>query len=341
VKVLFRSRLTAENIVGFLFGKMNQPPEYDFIAVPSRYANFLKIDLSEDYTTFMKTFNETKTRLFNQIPETADISREFCNYVKTYIVRKGPSLFGSELSAALRDNDSDLVHYILEELTKDWSLKMEIIVEFSTLKYEEISAMSFLHIWEDLDDSNVQEIMKRPDIASLPEAFPIVDPIAGRSITEFDIGDPVFFVVINARDPELMERLQKLFPKNFFEGKNNVPLAGTLVAKELVKTSRRDFYLLKVDMSDGLLARCLVPKNLKIMSDYQRYEMKVASQNEKKWEKELEEMVQEQPQALSSKRIVQNVIREKSAGGDFLIAFLLTVMILGIVFIISYFFFPM
>ncbi|RKX40355.1 MAG: DUF4899 domain-containing protein, partial [Thermotogae bacterium] len=92
---------------------------------------------------------------------------------------------------------------------------------------------------------------------------------------------------------------------------------------------------------DGLLARCLVPKNLKIMSDYQRYEMKVASQNEKKWEKELEGMVQEQPQALNSRRVVQNTIREKSAGGDFLIAFLLTVMILGIVFIISYFFFPM
>ncbi|HEY8542518.1 MAG TPA: DUF4899 domain-containing protein, partial [Pseudothermotoga sp.] len=115
VKYHLKSRVTAEEGVGFFFGKANEQPEYDLVVIPSRYSSYLNIDLSSDYAGFIKAFNEMKNKIFAQIPESTDLSREFLNYLSSYISRKGSQIFGAEITAAVQDKDEELVQYIVSE----------------------------------------------------------------------------------------------------------------------------------------------------------------------------------------------------------------------------------
>ncbi|AEH51355.1 DUF4899 domain-containing protein [Pseudothermotoga thermarum] len=338
VKYKFRGRVTGEDGVGYFFGKVNDAPEYDLIVVPTRFANYLSIDLSADYVTFTKNFSELKRRIFQQIPEAEDMTRELSNYLKSYINRKGGPLFGSELTAAIQGKDADLVHYIIQEVFKEWAPKVEVAVEFSEVTHEELSAESFTQLLEEFENEGFADTLKRADLVDLPEVFPLIDPIKGRTIADFDLGDPIFFVVLNVRKPEHLELLKTLYPKHFSKGVNVVPLAGTLIAKELVKGKKTDYFLIKVDMGNGFVGKAIVPKSIKVMSDYSRYEEKISQMEEKSWESKIEEMLKEEKAVV--RPAVQGNYKAASSfeKQDLLIAFLLTLMILGIVLVFSYFF---
>ncbi|HEY8541511.1 MAG TPA: DUF4899 domain-containing protein [Pseudothermotoga sp.] len=337
VKYRLKSRVTAEEGVGFFFGKANEQPEYDLVVIPSRYSNYLNIDLSSDYAGFIKAFNEMKNKIFAQIPESTDLSREFLNYLSSYISRKGSQIFGAEITAAVQDKDIELVQYIVSEIFKEWAPKIEISVDFKQVSYEEISAENFMQLWEQFDDEGLAEILKRPDISNLPEIFPLVDPIRGRTLAEFDLSDPLFFVVLNVRNPENLERLKSLYPKHFSDKGNVVPLAGTLVGKELLKGKKQEYFLIKVDMGEGIIARGIVPKSVKIMSEQNRFEEKISSMQQQKWEDKISEMIQEDSSKVSKTQSHRTKPSHESSGSDFLMAFLMTLMILGIILIASYF----
>lgn len=339
VKYRLKSRVTAEEGIGFFFGKANEEPEYDLLVLPSRHANYLSIDLSLEYTSFLKLFNEVKNRVFAQIPESSDLSREFLTYLRNYVSRKGSQIFGAEITAAVRDNDADLVQYIISEIFKEWAPKIEITVDFKQVSYEEISAENFMQLWEEFDDEGLAEAIKRPDVADLPEIFPLVDPIRGRTLAEFDLGDQLFFVVLNVRKPENLERLKALYPKHFTEKGNVLPLAGTLLGKELLKGKRREYFLVKVDIGEGMIGRGIVPKSVRIMSEMNRYQEKVDTIQQRKWDEKIAEMVKEGSQE-KEKKFEQHQMRapRESHKSDFLLAFLMSLMLLGIVLIVSYFF---
>jgi hypothetical protein len=335
-----KSRITAEEGIGFFFGKVNEPPEYDLLIVPSRYSNFLRLDLSDDYAAFIKGFNDLKSKLSSQIPESVDLSNEFLSYIKGYISRKGGQLFGAELSAAVKDSDVDLVQYIVSEILKEWAPKIEITVEFKQVSYQEISAENFMQLWQDFDSEGLVDVLKRPDIADLAEIFPLVDPIRGKVLAEFDVGDPIFFVILNVRNSENLEKLKLLYPKHFSQQGNVIPLPGILVGKELIRGKKEEYYLIKVDMGEGLLGRGLIPKSIKIMSEVQRFEEKI-TKSQQEWNDKLSQMVSEKPEQQNQNQSVKLAgIRSdmKSHGSDFLIAFLMTLMVLGIILIVSYFF---
>lgn len=338
VKYRLKSRVTAEEGIGFLFGKANEQPEYDLVVLPSRYSSYLNIDLSLEYAKFMKSFNEMKTKVFAQIPESSDLSREFMNYLSSYISRKGSQIFGAEITAAVQDEDIDLVQYIVSEIFKEWAPKIEVTVDFKQVNYEEISAENFMQLWEEFDDEGLAELLKRPDISELPEIFPLVDPIRGRTLVEFDLGDPLFFVVFNVRNPQNLEKLRSLYPKHFSDRGNIVPLSGTLVGKELVRGKKQEYFLIKVDMGEGIMARGIVPKSVKIMSEQNRFEEKVSSMQQQKWEDKISQMVQENGVIKEKAQKPQLKSRTEHNGSDFLLAFLITLMVLGIILIASYFF---
>jgi len=338
VKYRLKSRVTAEEGIGFLFGKANEQPEYDLVVLPSRYSSYLNIDLSLEYAKFMKSFNEMKTKVFAQIPESSDLSREFMNYLSSYISRKGSQIFGAEITAAVQDKDIDLVQYIVSEIFKEWAPKIEVTVDFKQVNYEEISAENFMQLWEEFDDEGLAELLKRPDISELPEIFPLVDPIRGRTLVELDLGDPLFFVVFNVRNPQNLEKLRSLYPKHFSDRGNIVPLSGTLVGKELVRGKKQEYFLIKVDMGEGIMARGIVPKSVKIMSEQNRFEEKVSSMQQQKWEDKISQMVQENGVIKEKAQKPQLKSRTEHNGSDFLLAFLMTLMVLGIILIASYFF---
>lgn len=315
-------------------------PEYDVFVVPTRLANQLVIDLKADYGSFMKAFTQQKNRFFSQYPETDDMSREILNYLRGTINRRGPQLLGAELTAAVRDNDEELVMYIVQELFKEWAPKIEVDVACKQLSYEDISAESYMQFWEDFEAEGLGEVMTRADLADLPEIFPLVDPVMGKTLSEFDLGDMVFFLILSVKNKDKLERLKQMYPKHFSETRNVVPISGTLVAKELVKGKKGEYYLIKVDLGEGLVGKGLVPKSVKVMADYSRFQEKVSSvaRGQQNWEQKLNEMLNsEKPKQIE--RVEPKVSSTVKVGsGDFLIAFLITLLIIGILLIASYFF---
>lgn len=336
-----KSRITAEFGFGFFFGKINDPPEYDVFVVPTRLVNQIVLDLNADYGSFVKSFSQQKNKLFAQYPEVDDMSRELLNYLKSAINMRGPQLFGAEITAAVKDGDEELVRYIVQELFKDWAPKVEADVAFKQLSYEDISAESYMQLWEEFEAENLSEVMKRADLIELPEVFPLVDPVMGKPLSEFDLGDTVFFLILSVKDKEKFEKLKQLYPKHFSQTRNVVPLSGTLVAKELVKGKKGEYYLIKVDLGEGLIGKGMVQKSIKIMADYTRFQEKVSSASigQQEWEKKLDQMVSAEQQP----KLVQTVPTKpefftKVGSGDLLMAFLITLLIIGILLIVSYFF---
>ncbi len=348
VKVRIRSRATAEDMVGYLFGKAGKAPEFDFIVVPSRFAGMLKIDIESDYKDFMDTFQALKRKILEEVPESVELTEDFLNYLRVQINRKGADLFGAELSAAVKSEDAELVHFTITELIKGWTPRSEVSVSIKPMSMEELSMDNFLAQMEDLGDENLLEVLMRPDIKDLPEIFPIIDPIYGKSITEFDIGDPIFFVVLNAGSEEMQKQLETAFPNHFRGGMNVKPFVGTLISKELIVGSKGGkYFLIKVDFGRGIVGKGIVARSLKIMGDVERFEQKMSkSESEEELFQKVSQVVENVlkketiPGEVKMKRTTVSTYVPQTSGMDFLIAFLITILVVGVVLIVSWMMFP-
>ncbi len=347
VKVRIKSKATAEDALGYFFGKAGKEPEYDFVVVPARYANMLNIPLESDYKEFMDKFKLLKKKVNEEIPESVELTDDFMSYLKVQLRKRGEDIFGAELSAAVKSEDADLVHYIISELIKGWTPRADVMVGIKALTMEEISMENFLSQVEDLGDENLLEVLTRPDIKDLPEIFPIIDPVYGKSIAEFDIGDDIFFVVLNPGSEDYQKLLEKNFPNHFRGGMNIRPFVGTLVSKELIVGQKGGkYFLIKVDFGKGITGKGIVSKSLKIMGEMERFEEKMAKSSS---EEELFEKVAEVVKNTMEKTELPQFTRRRTktvttkyverSGMDFLIAFLATVLIVGMILVVSYFFF--
>jgi hypothetical protein len=347
IKVRVRSKATAEEMLGYFFGKAGKEPEFDFIVVPARYGNMLNLPLNTGYREFMNSYRALKERVFEEASEAVELTDDFMNYLRLQIQRKGPDLFGAELSAAVKSGNVDLVHYIISELVKDWTPRSDIVVEIKSLSVEELSMENFLSQAEDLGEENLAEILSRPDVKDLPEIFPIIDPIYGKPISRFNIGDPIFFVVLNPGNEENLKKLENAFPNHFKDGVNIKPLAGTLISKEMILGKKGGrYFLIKVDFGKGIIGKGVVLRSLKIMGDMERLEEKLSKfkNDEELFEKVTEVVKNTMKNELPnvSKKKSESVVVTKyhtTSGTDFLIAFLMTILIVGMILIVSYFFF--
>ncbi len=349
VKVRIKSKATAEDMVGYFFGKVGREPEFDFIVIPSRFSGMLNIDIEADYKDFMDTFRALKKKLLEEIPESVELTDDFLNYLRVQLTRKGPDLFGAEMSAAVKNGDAELIHFSVVELIKGWTPRADVVVSIKGLSMEELAMENFLSQMDDLGDENLLEVLTRPDIKDLPEIFPIIDPVYGKSITEFDIGDSIFFVVLNPGSEENEKTLTSAFPNHFRGGMNIRPFVGTLISKELVVGEKGGkYFLIKVDFGKGIIGKGIVAKSLKLMGDFERFEQKLSkSSSEEELFEKVSEVVEnvlkreipKTPMDIRRKKTTVTTYVPQSSGMDFLIAFLTTVLIVGVILVVSYFFF--
>jgi len=345
--VTFRvfSKLTAEEILGYMFGKIGELPEYDFIVVPSRYSRMLNmVNLKDDYNTFVEKFKRLKKKLEKEAEEVTSLTEEFLNYFQTQISKKSGKFLGAELGTAVKNNDIDVVKVILTELLSGWSSKVEVSVEAKTISFEELSISSFHSQISELDDELILNVFQRSDVKDLPEIFPVIDPIDGKSLDEFDVGDKIYFVVLNLGSEENKKKLLNDFPDRFEGRISTTPFSGTLISKELVRDKKgRYHYLIKVDFGNGVLGKALIPKSLKLLSSEEKYKAKITSESEEEWLGKIGEILEEtteKPTNLETlKKLSESTPDIKSSKMDFLIAFLLTLLFIGIFLIISYLFF--
>ncbi|MGC8819985.1 MAG: DUF4899 domain-containing protein [Fervidobacterium sp.] len=319
IKVRARSKGTAEDIVGYFFGKTNSVPDYDFVVVPLRYSNILdEITLDEDLNEFKEKLESIKKKI-KEIPGTYDITLAFLTYLNNIMNRRGKIPLGIEFSTAIKDNDGEVLRTIIGDLLEEWSPKMEIFLKFQGLSLEEYSSLTFINLQEDFSDESVAKVYSRSDLSELVEVFPVIDPINGTSILQFDIGDKIPVVVLNPGKFE--EKIRENYPgidlqKSSFE--------ATIVSKELVKVKGGNLFLVKVELADEIYGKTLISPSVKILSD-ETYFLK-------------RRKIQSQEQSPKQLDVPRNIKIEipSTTGSELLISFMTTLLITGALLIIVY-----
>ncbi len=321
IKVRARSKGTAEEIVGYFFGKTNGAPDFDFLVVPFRYSELVDdITLEEDLREFKEKLEIAKQKV-KELSGVYDVTIAFLAYLNNMMNRRGKIPLGIEFSTAIKENDTEVLKVIIGDLLEEWSPKMEIFVKAQGMLLEEYSAYTFLSMQEDFSDENVTKSYTRPDVADLPEVFPVIDPINGASIVQFDVGDKIPVVILNPGKYE--KQIREKFP-NF--DKDKLSIEATLLSKELVRVKGGNLYLIKVELDDGLIAKSLVSPALKILSD-ETYFLKKKRQHEY----EPKEKHEKYPKTIK-------VEIPSTTGSELLISLMTTLLVTGALLIIVYLF---
>lgn len=321
IKVRARSKGTAEEIVGYFFGKTNGAPDFDFLVVPLRYSEVVdNITLDEDLREFKEKIDKAKQKV-KEIPGVYDVTIAFIAYLNNMMNRRGKIPLGIEFSTAIKENDTEVLRVIMSDLLEEWSPKMEVFVKAQGLLLEEYSAYTFLSMQEDFSDENVAKVYTRPDVADLPEVFPVIDPINGTSVVQFDVGDKIPVVILNPGKYE--KQIREKFP-NF--DKDKLSIEATILSKELVRVKGGNLYLVKVELDEGLIAKGLVSPALKILSD------------EAYFEKRRRQRVVEQKEPTEKYPKTIKVEIPSTTGSELLISLMTTLLITGALLIIIYLF---
>ncbi len=325
IKFKATSKGTAEVIVGYFFGKVNNVPEFDFVVIPIRFSDLIdEINIESNLFDFKEQLEKVKNELKKQ-SGVYDITLAFLSYINNMLNRRGKIAVGIEFSTAVKNDETDVLSILISNLLEEWSPKMDVILKAEKMMLEEYSAMSFLEIKEDFADEQVANVYSRADIVDLPEVFPVIDPINGTSITKFDVGDRIYTVFLNPGKYEnkLKEFLEKKeSSKGFFEA-----LEGVILSKEIVRTKTGTLYLIKVEIAEGIVAKALVSPVLKILYDSGEFAMKK--------QRQMKEITKES-QSKNAGTIKVEI--PPTTGGELIISFLTTLLIVAAIIIIMYIF---
>ncbi|ODN31272.1 DUF4899 domain-containing protein [Fervidobacterium thailandense] len=320
IKVRARSKGTAEEIIGYFFGKTNSAPDFDFLVVPLRYSNMLdQFTLEENLSEFKDKLAKLKEKLKTQT-SVGDVTLAFVSYLNNVMNRRGKIPLGIEFTTAIKEGDEEVLKIIIADLLEEWSPKMEVFLKAEALTLEEYSALTFFDIQEDFSDAVVAQVYSRSDVADLPEVFPVIDPINGVSIVQFDVGDKIPIVVLNYGKYE--SAIKSKIPDVDTAKK---AIEGTIVSKELVKIKGGTLYLVKVEIADGIVGKGLISPALKILTD-EAYFLKKRSTA-------VREQSERQPGVKEIKLQVP-----PTTGNELLIAFMTTLLVTGALLIIVYIF---
>jgi len=321
IKVRAHSKGTAEEIVGYFFGKTNGAPDFDFLVVPFRYSELIdEITLEENLREFKEKLEKAKQKV-KELSGVYDVTIAFLAYLNNMMNRRGKIPLGIEFSTAIKENDIEVLKVIIGDLLEEWSPRMEVLVKAQGMLLEEYSAYTFLTMQEDFSDESVTRAYTRPDVADLPEVFPVIDPINGSSIVQFDVGDKIPVVILNPGKYE--KQIREKFP-NF--DKDKLSIEATLLSKELVRVKGGNLYLIKVELNDGLVAKSLVSPALKILSDETYFAKK-----KKQREYEPKQTHEKYPKTIK-------VEIPSTTGMELLISLMTTLLITGALLIIVYLF---
>jgi hypothetical protein len=175
---------------------------------------------------------------------------------------------------------------------------------------------------------------------SLPEIYPIVDPLEGVSIDQFDIGDMIYCTILGFTDEESQRRIVDEFPGHFdAENKNTVPLEATIVSKEIMPSVSKNFVLIKVQIGSSFVAKSIVLRSIRLMYDPDKMKNRLRSLKSEAASDSIS-----LAEVMSKHRRIQSglnqTITEKKSNsfGDFFLGMLLLLLIGGLIIMIIYYF---
>ncbi len=314
------SKVTMEGYSGYFIIKKNGEIKYKVLQYPSSFSSFVNCEVDDAFKIFQKKLNEATVKITRNSPEFNSMNSSFNRYVGRKIVKE-PS-FGMKLISAYQMKDITVLKDFVKEFFDEWVQDLNLRVNVEELYFSEFSRQFSRFA----NPEDLTSILERADLTNLSEAYPIVDPIHGKPVTTFDIGDKIYFTVLKFVDDEFKKKIMEEFPDNFDESGENVkPLVGTLISKELTPNAK-DFMLIKIECA-GVLFKSVVYNGVNIMWESVRVPYKsddeVLSFSDEEKSK-LEEILRE---------------KEKINLGDILIALFLVVGVVLAIMVGIYFFF--
>ncbi|KAF2956035.1 DUF4899 domain-containing protein [Marinitoga sp. 38H-ov] len=268
VKFFATSSLTAEVIIGYMFGKQRGKPEYKVLSIPkSKLPKYELPDINLSYIEYKANLEEL---YYNAIKDSTvlDLNKQFLAYVQSTIKRYGPEIVNAKMFLGVRDSDVAVIKAILTEIFEEWEGEINLRIVAEKLTYQDL-------VWLMTQHRSFSEkekaYLSRVDVLNSPEVLPLSDPLNGMTINNLDVGDPVYSLIIDPVEPANINRLKEQYPDKFDEqGKNIMPIESSLIAKELIQNT--DYYFIKVDLGGGVIGKAVISKNLKMMVDSNRIE---------------------------------------------------------------------
>ncbi len=335
VKFRVISKLTSEVVQGYLLGKMNQAPEYDFFVVPGRYVRTYFLDLKEGFENFLTQFEKHKSQALKEIAEASLLTDQFSDYLSVQMRKRNPKLVGNELFRFVEERDVEVLKAYLAELLSEWAEKMEIEVVADPLRFEDVSIEVVKEHFEFLSSEEIFKLLQREDIRDIPEIFPVLDPLNGKNIKDINVEETLDFVILNYGNKDQSD-VFKRFLREKFGTENVMSLPGKIVSKEVVKTKNGTFYLVKVEFDEGVYGKALISPNLKI-----KYGEHRVITSEENWMSKLGEILEKEakPSQTLKKRSLEAQVasyQHTVDRTDIFLAIALALLVMGILLVLSY-----
>ncbi len=253
-----QSKITVEGYAGYFVVKKNGDIKFNALQYPLALSSMITCELSDPFKVFQRKLSDSTSKITRRSPDFKTINNSLFMYIKKQIF-KDPS-FGVKLLAANKKKDKEVMKALIVEFFENWveQLKLDIAVE--DMSYLDFSKqVSTFSTTED-----ILSVLSREDLKNLSEAYPIVDPINGKSITSFAIGEEIYFTVLKFSNDESRSKIVEAFPESFDEsGENTQPLVGKLISKELVEDIGNEFMLVKISCK-GVYFKAIIYTNMNI-----------------------------------------------------------------------------
>lgn len=337
LKFIVKSKLTDELYIGYFFGKKDGKLEYDLIALSRRYFSPKMIDLKKPYLDFKKDLNRIKKEIVEKFPNIKELNRDIQNFMRIQIGKIGRDTLSAKLFKTIEEDDEGLLRMLVREIFESWASRLELEIVYELLDYEDITKETF-SIFS--DEKIIRQVYEREDLRGLPEVYPLIDPVEGVLIDEFQIGDRIFFTLLDSGSEETKNKLMEDFPRHFSkDGVNIMPFVGEIISKEIIPSISKDYVLIKVDFGNGIVGKSFVLRNIRLLASEEKFSRKeeTAANSTSTENTKAEPFVSA---TTPSGRLVKES-RDKAPliTADFLYGLLLALLFVALILFITYYFF--
>lgn len=260
VKFTGQSKLTLEGYLGYFLITKNGDFKYDVLQYPLSLSSMINVGIRDDFRSIQLKIPQIRRRMMNSLSEIKDINADLEKFIGKKVSSDGT--FKHKLVLSIQSEDTEVVSSIIEEFFKEWVNPIKMDVDIQEMSFPEFSKqLSRVGNSED-----AFKVIKREDLKDLSEAYPIVDPIAGKSVNDFRIGEKIYFTVLRFANDHVRSEMMSKFPNDFnAQGENVSPLIGRIISKEFVPEFGEDFTLIKIECQ-SFYFKALVLNSINLMT---------------------------------------------------------------------------
>lgn len=242
IKFAGQSKVTLEGYIGYFLITRSGDFKYDVIQYPLSFSSMINVSFKDDFKLIQLRIPQIKNRMVKSSPEIKEMNSDLEKFISKKI--NSDVSFKHRIKIAIQNADVEVIGSIIEDFFKEWVDSIKMSVDIQEMTFAEFSKQ----LSKVGNSEDAFKAIKRDDLKDLSEAYPIVDPIAGKSINDFRIGEKIYFTVLRFANDQVKAEMLKKFPDDFnAQGENVSPLVGRIISKEFVPEFGEDFTLIKIE----------------------------------------------------------------------------------------------